>query len=118
MPLSDGHTVRIDTNDAAAWQRQNGREVCPLFSSDIEQVCLQRLAPGQTVWAASANGAELLVLDGSVVMAGQPCARGSWLRVPEGDAPDIAASAQGATVYLKTGHLTRTALAASSALQA
>ena len=121
MPLSDGHTVRIDTNDAAAWQRQNGREVCPLFSSDIEQVCLQRLAPGQTVWAASANGAELLVLDGSVVMAGQTCARGSWLRVPEGDAPDIAASAQGATVYLKTGHLSQTAitaLAASSALQA
>ncbi|MEC5214803.1 anti-sigma factor ChrR (cupin superfamily) [Polaromonas sp. CG_9.5] len=118
MQPSDSHTVRIDTNDAAAWQRQNGREVCPLFSSETEQVCLQRLAPGQTVVAASANGAELLVLDGSVAMAGQPCAPGSWLRLPEGDAPSITASAQGATVYLKTGHLSRTALTTSSALKA
>ena len=61
MHPSDSHTVRIDTSDPACWQRQDGREVCPLFSDDTEQVCLQLLAPGETVFAGSANSAELLV---------------------------------------------------------
>ena len=118
MQPSDSHSVRIDTNDPALWQRQQGREVCPLFADDMEQVCLQRLATGQTVLAESANSAELLVLDGSVVMAEQTCERNSWIRLPEGDRPDIAADALGATVYLKTGHLTPAALMAVSALKA
>ena len=118
MQPCESRPVRIDTNDPASWQHQNGREVCPLFKDDNEQVCLQRLAPGQTVFAESANSAELLVLDGSVVMADQTYERGSWIRLPEGDAPDIAASGQGATVYLKTGHLTQTALAPLSGLKA
>lgn len=121
MQPSDGHTVRLDTNDPSLWQRQEGREVCPLFSSGMEQVSLQRFARGQTVFAESTNSAELLVLDGSVAMAGQPYERGSWIRLPEGEFPQIAANAQGATVYLKTGHLTQTAsteLTDSSALKA
>jgi hypothetical protein len=59
------------------------------------------------VFAESANSAELLVLDGSVAMAGQTCGPRSWIRLPEGDSSKIEASAQGATVYLKTGHLVR-----------
>ena len=112
MQPGDSHTVRIDTSAPDCWQQQEeGGEVCPLFSDDIEQVCLKRLAPGQAVFTASANSAELLVLDGGVVLADQSYEQGSWLRLPEGDAANIAASAQGATVYLKTGHLTQTALA-------
>ncbi len=109
MQPSDSHTVRIDTRDPASWQRQDGREVCPLFSDDIEQVCLQRLAPGETVSPDLTNSAELLVLDGRVMMGDQPYERGSWIRLPEGDFPEIAAQAQGSTVYLKTGHLTNMA---------
>ena len=112
MPPSDGHTVRLDTNDAAAWQHQEGREICPLFSSSTEQVCLQRLAPGQTVFTESTHSAELLVLDGSVVMAGQTYGPRSWIRLPEGDSSNIVADAPGATVYLKTGHLAHMAEAA------
>ena len=118
MRPSDSHTVRIDTNDPASWQRQQGREVCPLFSDGTEQVCLQRLAPGETVFAETANSAELLVLAGSVLMGGQAYGHRSWIRLPEGDAPQIVAHTQGATVYLKTGHLTPTALAAVSTLNA
>ncbi len=117
MQPGESQPVRIDTRDQSSWQRQEGREVCPLFSDDIEQVCLQRLAPGETVFAESANSAELLVLDGSVVMADQTYECGSWIRLPEGDFPEIAATAQGATIYLKTGHLTQTALTALSALK-
>ena len=106
MQPSDSHAVRIDTSTPSSWQRQNGREVCPLFSGDIEQVLLQRLAPGESLFAASANSAELLVLAGSVVMDGQTYEHDSWIRLPEGDFPQVTAGAQGATVYLKTGHLT------------
>lgn len=118
MLPDESQAVRIDTRDPACWLRQNGRDVCPLFSDATEQVRLQRLAPGDTVWAPSAHSAELLVLDGSVVMGGQTYERGSWIRLPEGDFPGIVAHAQGATVYLKTGHLTQKALAALSALKA
>lgn len=118
MQPGDSHSVRIDTNDPALWRRQQGREVCALFADDLEQVCLQRLAPGEIWLADSATSAELLVLSGSVLMAGQTCEPGSWIRLPEGDCPQIAASTKGATVYLKTGHLTQAALMAVSALKA
>jgi len=110
MQPSDSQTIRIDTRDPSSWQRQEGWEVCPLFFDHIEQVCLQRLAPSQNLYADSANSAELLVLDGSVVMADKNYERGSWIRLPKGDCPQIAANAQGATVYLKTGHLSSMAL--------
>ena len=116
MQPSDRHTVRIDTNAPSSWQRQGGREVCPLFSDNTEQVGLQRLASGETVFAKSANSAELLVLDGSVVMDGETYERGSWIRLPQGDYPQITSHAQSATIYLKTGHLTQTLVTAVSAL--
>lgn len=116
MQPSDRSTVRIDTNNPAAWQRHGEREVCPLFDDGIEQVCLQRLAPGQALGVKVANSAEVMVLDGSVVMHGQTerptYERSSWIRVPNGELPGITAGTQGATVYLKTGHLTEAALLA------
>lgn len=110
MQPTDSSTVRINTHDPASWQRQHGMEVCPLYSCTTEQVCLQRLSPGDKAWAESANSAELLVLAGSVVIDGEAYARGSWIRLPEGDAPQIVAQSQGATVYLKTGHLMQSTL--------
>jgi len=47
----------------------------------------------------------LLVLAGEVIMGKQSYEHGSWMRLPAGDSLDIIAGAQGATVYLKTGHL-------------
>lgn len=96
--------VRIDTRDPAAWRRQGGREVCPLFSNDAEQVCLQRLAPHEVLSTESVEGAEVLVLGGRMVMDGQPYDRGGWIRLPAGERTDLAASVHGATIYLKTGH--------------
>ncbi len=105
MRPSDSHTVRIDTSDPVSWQRQDGREICPLFADDTEQVCLQRLTPGQTVLAQSAASAELLVLAGSVRMGEETYECGSWIRLPESDAQPVTADTAGATIYLKTGHL-------------
>lgn len=116
MQPNDSSTVRIDTHHPASWQRHGEREVCPLFHDGMEQVCLQRLAPGQVLGAEVAHSAEVMVIDGGVAMRGKTYECGGWIRLPDGDVPDIRASAQGATVYLKTGHLTQAALLAVSAL--
>jgi anti-sigma factor ChrR (cupin superfamily) len=105
MPPGESRRVRIDTRDLCSWRRQGGREVCPLFSDDAEQVCLQRLAPRETLFADPVGSAELLVLAGDVVTGDHAYERGSWIRLPEGDYPEIAADARGTTVYLKTAHL-------------
>ncbi|KVK75976.1 anti-sigma factor [Burkholderia cepacia] len=97
--------VRVDTRDPAAWQHRGGREVCPLFANDVEQVCLQRLAPREALFSAPVSGAEVLVLAGEVEDGVQSRETGSWMRMPTGEYPEIVAGAQGATVYLKTGCL-------------
>jgi anti-sigma factor ChrR (cupin superfamily) len=105
MPAREQTPVRINTNDPAAWRNHGGREICPLFADDSEQVCMLRLAPHQSLFAMPTYGTELLVLAGDMVMDAHTYERGSWMRLPAGDSPEIAAGAYGATVYLKTGHL-------------
>lgn len=105
MACREQRHVRIDTRDPANWRTEQGRAVCPLFSDAAEQVSLQRLAPHEALLADACAGLEMLVLEGEVFAHQQPCARRSWLRLPAGALPAIAAGAQGATVYLKTRHL-------------
>lgn len=107
MQPSEGGTVRVNTGDPAAWRHLAGRDMCPLFFDGTEHVCLQRLDPGDGLMANTENGVEVLVLAGDVVMQNTPYAKGSWIRLPACDAALISAGAQGATVYLKTGHLGR-----------
>ncbi|MFT3811891.1 MAG: cupin domain-containing protein [Acidovorax sp.] len=97
--------VRIDTRDAALWTLRDGRASCPLFAGQAEQVSLERLAAGACVGFGQAGGAEILVLEGSLYAGEQRYAPGSWLRLPPGAYPAWAAGDTGATVYLKTGHL-------------
>lgn len=105
MPTHEQHHVRIDTHDPTTWQRQGNREVCLLFSDDYEQVWLQRLAPQEMLAIKPVGGLELLVLAGEIITGKQSCERGSWMRLPTGETADILAGEEGATVYLKTGHL-------------
>src|SRR5690606_20189313 len=71
MQAHERQFVRLNTNDPAAWQRQPGREVCPLFSGTYEQVCLVRTGAAGTLLAASPGGAEMLVLEGRVTLDGR-----------------------------------------------
>ncbi len=105
MQPHEQHAVRIDTRAASSWQSQNDREVCPLFSDAIEQTCLQRLPPGEALFAAPVDGAELLVLTGNLLLEGESYARGSWIRLPAGEYPELLAGTQGACLYLKVGRL-------------
>lgn len=106
MPPGEQHPVRVDTRDPAAWQRSQGRAVCPLFAAPGEQVRLERLAAGEPLWPTlPPGGAEMLVLEGDLAIDDLPCAAGSWARLPAGDGAHCMAGHGGALVYLKTGHL-------------
>lgn len=94
--------VRIDTNDASRWRQHGTRMTCALFSNDVECVSLEWLPPLATLSDGQRKGLELLVLTGTLLMDGQRHARGSWLRLPPGDAGAVVAGEHGVTVYLKT----------------
>ena len=111
MPAAEARYVAIDTNDAANWQKQGNRDVCHLFSDASEQVSLQRLDANEVLFTeAVKGGAEILVLDGELIDGeliedAQIYTRGGWIRLPVDALTPIKAGEYGATVYLKTGHL-------------
>lgn len=108
MTVDETHHVAIDTNDADNWQEQGGREVCYLYSDAKEQVSLQRIDAGEALFTGIiVGGAELLVLEGTLIEAGQSYQRGGWIRLPVDAISQITAGENGATVYLKTGHLSQ-----------
>ena len=106
MSPDENYHVSIDTNDIKNWQRQEERQVCPLFSNDNEQVSLQRLLAGDVLFATEIiGGAELLVIEGSLIYKQQVYKQDGWIRLPLGTQAQIEAGADGVIVYLKTGHL-------------
>jgi anti-sigma factor ChrR (cupin superfamily) len=106
MPTSETGFVRIDTNDPANWVQQCDRTICPLFSSDAEQVTIERVPPHAQLLPAAVKGAEILILGGDVHENGQAFAKGSWIRLPEGAYPAITAGPSGSTLYVKRGAFT------------
>ncbi len=76
-----------------------------LFEDPHERVEYQTWASGCAVSRALPGGAEVLVLDGTVEVDGQRLQAQSWLRVPAGGHLTGTAGADGASVWMKTGHL-------------
>ena len=108
MSADETQHVAIDTKDVTNWQRQGSRDVCELYSDTTEKVSLQRINVGEVLFAdKTAGGAELLVLEGTLIEAEQTYQRGGWIRLPVDATSEIVAGANGATVYLKTGHLSQ-----------
>lgn len=110
FPPDDDVRMRTDSNDPARWTVREGRHVCPLFASERETVVLQRLEPGEALFPRPSRGsAEVLVLAGGLhapELTTAPCVPGSWLRLPAlQPRPPLRAGIDGATIYLKTGHL-------------
>lgn len=105
MQPDEQERVRIDTRDPSNWQKQGHRKVCLLFSNGVEHVTLQRLPSEEPLFTNPVASAEWLVVSGQLKTPEHVFAAGSWMRLPPGCYTDIVASTQGATVYLKTGHL-------------
>ena len=106
MTTTETHTIAIETNDDSNWHTKDNREICSLYADDREQVSLQRLSTHQALFADTVTGgAEILVIKGNLIDAGQTYSQGSWIRLPVDTESQIQAGSEGVTIYLKTGDL-------------
>jgi hypothetical protein len=80
--------------------------VLPLFQDSVEQVRLERWAPGAWVDISAPGGLELLVLTGSFTEEDEQFTEQSWLRLPPGTVFAGVAGPAGCRAWVKSGHLT------------
>ena len=97
--------LRFDQLASAGDPRRPGVAITPLFSDTRENVRLETWAPGTTVEVTDDGGIELLVLEGGAETDAGLLRQRSWLRVPVGETLKAVATAEGARVWIKTGHL-------------
>ena len=83
----------------------NGVATALLHHDQREAVTYSQLAPGATLEVADAGGIELLVLAGAISEGADRLSEGGWLRLPDGETLTAVAGADGAKVWVKTGHL-------------
>lgn len=76
-----------------------------LHRDDWETVTYHRLAPGAVLTSDAGGGIEMLVLAGAVTEGDDDLDRHSWLRLPDGQVLSAIAGPDGASVWMKTGHL-------------
>ncbi|HME24401.1 MAG TPA: cupin domain-containing protein [Acetobacteraceae bacterium] len=106
---NDRTEVRIDTGELPFLPAPDrpGVGALPLFRDAVEDVRLERWAPGATVAVPAPGGVELLVLEGSFEEGGERFERESWLRLPAGATLRAVTGAWGCQAWVKTGHLAR-----------
>ncbi|MFI8554367.1 cupin domain-containing protein [Psychrobacter sp. NPDC077938] len=106
MSSDETQHVAIDTYNNDNWQQQGNRTVCPLFFDGVERVSLQRIDAGELLFTETVHGgAEILVVAGELIEGKQVYQQDSWIRLPIDANVQIKAGVEGATIYLKTGHL-------------
>lgn len=103
----DRQEVRIDTGTGTFLPSfgRTGVEEMALFEDARENVRLERWAPGARVRLPVPGGIELLVLEGGFTEDGESFAPQSWLRLPAGAVLEAQAGAEGARLWVKSGHL-------------
>lgn len=103
----DRTAVRLDTRamPPLAVPGRRGVEVLPLFRDAVEEVRLERWAPGAAISLAAPRGLEVLVLEGGFEESGDAFEVQSWLRLPPGSTLHAQAGNRGCRIWLKSGHL-------------
>ncbi len=109
----DGATILVKLHQMAPDDRtgvtlDTAADTAPeqtLFSDDRETVRMARLGPGDTHTIDASGGAEVFVLRGEVHESGDGLTRWDWLRLPMGTTTNLTAGTEGATLWIKTGHL-------------
>ena len=102
--MDDRNQFRKDMADELAGP-VDGVATAELHKDDRETVTYRKLEAGAALKVNDAGGIEVLVLTGEITEGGDKLQKGSWLRLPEGQALNAEAGASGATVWMKTGHL-------------
>ncbi|MEO1640089.1 MAG: cupin domain-containing protein [Pseudomonadota bacterium] len=105
---------QFDPDDRLQFRKEMGAktaEVAPgvqvqvLHSDPRETVRYVSLAAGTTFDEAPDGGAEVLILSGTATAGDDTLQTHSWLRLPDGAPLRLTAGADGATLWVKTGHL-------------
>ncbi|MCF2871522.1 cupin domain-containing protein [Octadecabacter sp. G9-8] len=84
---------------------ENGISQAELHRDDREIVTYVQAAQDADVTMAAIGGIEILVLSGSLIEGGDTLSEGSWLRLPDGVDLTATAGPNGATFWMKSGHL-------------
>ncbi len=79
--------------------------IAVLHEDAFETVSYRKLHPGEELTQDAPGGAEILVLDGEIAEGSDRLAKGGWLRLPMNSMLSAVAGAEGARVWMKTGHL-------------
>ncbi|CAK9039471.1 Cupin [Durusdinium trenchii] len=118
--MEDRTHVRLNMNHMGPVPHKNfdGVSVTPLYTDDYEEVSLFTLEPNAILTLDTENGAELLVLEGEAEESGDALKKHSWLRTPQGGNINARAGANGARLWIKTGHMNRVHAEAERALNA
>jgi quercetin dioxygenase-like cupin family protein len=94
--------VVIDSNQLD-WETAGGVSRKRLFSAPWgEQVAIERLQPNEKV-PAEPGPLEVFLLDGSLEWGATHCAKGAWLRLPDGLGQNLV-SGQGCVYWVKRRH--------------
>ena len=80
-------------------------QIQTLHQDARETVRFVMLEPGATLDETPQGGAEILMITGSAIEGGDSLGKGAWLRLPEGAPLTLTAAADGAKLWIKTGHL-------------
>lgn len=102
--LDDRTQIRVEMGTDMA-DTAPGVRTQSLHSDPRETVTYETWAPGTEISHPVPGGAEVLVLGGGLTEGGETLHKGSWLRLPEGATLDAKAGAEGAQLWIKTGHL-------------
>ncbi|WP_299744970.1 cupin domain-containing protein [uncultured Tateyamaria sp.] len=103
----DRHHVSIDMNTAETMEdpARDGVSTATLFEDANELVAFEVWAPGASHALDAKDGAEVLVLDGSLSDGDATMGARDWLRFPPGSKATLKAGPEGAQLWVKTGHL-------------
>lgn len=102
--MSDRTQFRKDM-DAETRPHGPGVRVADLHKDRKEHVTYWQLAPHTDLALSDSGGIEILVLSGTLLENGETLTRDSWLRLPDGMRLSATAGDEGATLWVKTGHL-------------
>ena len=83
----------------------DGVATAKLHSDARETVTYSHIDAGAALNMSDAGGIEMLVIAGSLTEGGDTLGKGAWLRLPEGQSLLAVAGADGAKVWVKSGHL-------------
>ncbi len=106
---SDRAHIRVDSSTKSYSMANNraGVETMSLFMDHVEDVRLERWAPGALVKFDLPGGGEFLVIGGGFEERGESFVPQSWLRLPTGYRLRATAGPAGCELWIKTGHLAR-----------